>query len=116
MIAIKRIYEPPADDDGYRVLVDRLWPRGIAKDDARLDEWLKEIAPSNQLRKSFAHDPERWPEFVARYREELLTPAASAALERLRGRANCGTLTLLYAAKSTEYNNAVALRGILNER
>lgn len=115
MILVKRIYEPPAETDGYRVLVDRLWPRGVAKRDAHIDEWLKAVAPSNELRKSFAHDAERWPEFVARYRQELAAPAAAAELERLRGLAACGTVTLLYAARSQDRNNAIALRDLLLE-
>ncbi len=115
MILVKRIYEPPADGDGYRVLVDRLWPRGIAREKARIDEWLKDIAPSTELRKSFGHDGEGWPEFVARYRQELSTPAAAAQLEHLRNLAGKGTVTLLYAARSEEKNNAVALRDILTE-
>jgi uncharacterized protein YeaO (DUF488 family) len=115
MILVKRIYEPPADSDGYRVLVDRLWPRGIAREKARIDEWLKDIAPSTELRKSFGHDGERWPEFVARYRQQLSNPTATAQLERLRDLAGNGTVTLLYAARSQDRNNAIALRDLLLE-
>src|SRR5689334_12663143 len=88
MFRIKRIYDLPADDDGRRILVDRLWPRGLTKDGARLDEWLKEIAPSDELRKSFCHDPARWEEFRKRYREEL--KGHGDLLERLRDEARKG--------------------------
>lgn len=115
MIVVKRIYEAAAADDGYRVLVDRLWPRGISKQKARLDEWAKDVAPSNGLRKSFAHDAAHWPEFVRRYRGELSAPVGAAEVERLRGLAARGTVTLLYAARSPDKNNAVALRDLLNE-
>ncbi len=112
MIRIKRIYDPPAPDDGRRVLVDRLWPRGIAKDEARLDEWLKELAPSDELRKWFGHDPAKWDEFRARYRTEL--KSRPELLVQLRAAANKGTVTLLYAAKDTEHNNAVVLKELLD--
>ncbi|GLI38129.1 DUF488 domain-containing protein [Geobacter hydrogenophilus] len=112
MIRLKRIYDPPAPDDGTRILVDRLWPRGIAKDEARLDEWLKEIAPSNELRKQFCHDPERWAEFRASYRREL--GANAELLDRLRKLAREGTVTLLFAAKDEEHNNAVVLKELLD--
>lgn len=110
-IRIRRVYDPPADDEGACVLVDRLWPRGVAR--ARLAgvEWIKEIAPSEALRKSFAHRPERWSEFRRRYFAELdANPEAVAKLRRL---ARGGRLTLLYAARDPERNNAVALREYL---
>ena len=114
MIRIKRVYDLPAPDDGRRVLVDRLWPRGVAKNEARIDEWLKEIAPSDELRKWFGHDPARWQEFRKRYREEL--KRHGELLEKLRAEAIKGTVTLLFAAKDTEHNNAVVLQEILQNR
>ncbi len=114
MIRIKRIYDPPAPDDGRRVLVDRLWPRGVAKDQARIDEWLKEMAPSDALRKWFGHDPARWEEFRKRYREEL--KSHGELLEQLRAEGHKGTVTLLFAAKDAEHNNAVVLKEMLEKR
>ena len=111
MVRIKRIYDPPAPADGTRVLVDRLWPRGLAKDEARIDEWLKEIAPSDELRKWFGHDPARWEEFRERYRREL--EARTEILDRLRALAGKGTVTLLFAAKDEKHNNAVVLKELL---
>jgi uncharacterized protein YeaO (DUF488 family) len=107
-IRLKRVYEPAAAEDGLRVLVDRLWPRGLAKEKAAVDHWLKEAAPSTALRQWFGHDPARWPEFRERYRAELReNPTALAALRRLcRGQ----TVTLLYAASDPEHNNAVVLK------
>lgn len=111
MIRIKRAYEEPSADDGYRVLVDRLWPRGVRKADAALDEWAKDLAPSDDLRKRFAHRHDRWEEFRELYFRELDgQPDAVAALRR---RAEEGTVTLVYAAKDPERNNAVALREYL---
>lgn len=112
MIRIKRIYDPPAAGDGRRVLVDRLWPRGLSKDEVKVDEWLKEIAPSDELRKWFGHDPARWEEFRTRYREEL--KLHGELLERLRAEARKGTVTLLFAAKDEEHNNAVVLKELLD--
>ncbi len=112
MVKLKRIYDAPAPDDGRRVLVDRLWPRGIAKDEARLDDWLKEIAPSDELRKWFGHDPTKWEEFRERYRAEL--DSHGDLLAGLRDVAKKGTVTLLYAAKDEEHNNAVVLDELLN--
>lgn len=107
-LQIKRIYEPPAKGDGWRVLVDRLWPRGISKDKAKLDLWLKEIAPSDELRRRFHAKPELWKEFVQAYDAELkkTAPAAQVILDKLKE----GPVTLLYAAHDEEHNNAVALR------
>ncbi len=113
MVRIKRIYDPPAAGDGRRLLVDRLWPRGVAKEEAAIDEWLKEIAPSNTLRKWFGHDPARWEEFRQRYREEL--QGHRELLEQLRCNAAQGDITLLFAAKDLEHNNAVVLKEILEE-
>jgi uncharacterized protein YeaO (DUF488 family) len=112
MLRVKRIYNPPSADDGRRVLVDRLWPRGVARDEARIDEWLKEIAPSDELRKWFAHEPARWEEFRRRYRKEL--QGEKELLERLRIEARKGTVTLLFAARDEAHNNAVALKEILD--
>jgi uncharacterized protein YeaO (DUF488 family) len=111
MIRIKRIYDPPSPEDGRRVLVDRLWPRGMSREKACIDEWLKEIAPSDGLRKWFGHDPARWGEFRQRYLEEL--QGQRDILERLRAEAKMGTVSLLYAAKNAEQNNAVVLRELL---
>lgn len=112
-IQVKRVYDPPAPDDGYRVLVDRLWPRGLTKERAAVDEWLREAAPSSDLRRWFAHDPTRWAEFKRRYFAELAAPAAREAVEHLRALAGRGTITLLYAATNEAHNNAVALREYL---
>lgn len=109
-IAVKRVYDPPARTDGTRVLVDRLWPRGIAKAKARVDAWLKEVGPSTALRTWFAHDPARWTEFQRRYHREL---ANSGAARSVADFARRGPVTLLFGAKDEEHNNAVALRGYL---
>lgn len=111
-VRIKRAYDDPADDDGYRVLVDRVWPRGVRKVDARIDEWARDVAPSAALRRWFGHDPERFAEFSTRYRAEL---ADSPALGELRGRcAGRDVVTLVYGAKDTTHNQAVVLAGLLN--
>ncbi len=110
-VAIKRVYEPAEKSDGKRILVDRLWPRGLGKEDAHIDLWLKEIAPSNELRKWFAHDPKKWPEFQKRYGEEL--KAQGAQLAQLKSEAAHGRVTLLYGAKDEEHNQAVVLQAIL---
>ena len=110
-LRVRRAYDPPAPDDGCRVLVDRLWPRGLKREAAGIDHWLRELAPSNELRTWFAHDPARWDEFRRRYAEELQSPAATAALAELRGLiAAHPVVTLLYAARDTTCNNAEALR------
>jgi uncharacterized protein YeaO (DUF488 family) len=111
VIKIKRIYDAPDPADGRRVLVDRLWPRGISKERALLDWWLKEIAPSDELRRWFGHDPDRWQEFSTRYRQEL--EAQRPLLEELRRQAARDTMTLLYAAKDQEHNNATVLKELL---
>lgn len=113
-IRLKRAYEAPAEEDGCRVLVDRLWPRGVAKEAAHLDLWLRDLAPSTELRKWYGHRPERWQELERRYFEELrASEEATAALDQLRAAAAGRTLTLVYAARDTEHNNAVALREFL---
>jgi uncharacterized protein YeaO (DUF488 family) len=109
MIKLKRAYAPPASRDGHRVLVDRLWPRGLRKEDARIDDWLKAIAPSDALRKWFGHEPARFNEFRERYRRELRRQDAHAALQSLARRAAQGTVTLVYAAHDDDCNNAVVL-------
>jgi uncharacterized protein YeaO (DUF488 family) len=110
-IHIKRIYEPAAKSDGYRLLVDRLWPRGIKKEDAHIDKWLKEIAPSNALRKWFNHEPEKWQQFKTKYHAEI---SGSAALAELRADMHKHTvITLLYAAKDEKHNQALALQQLL---
>ena len=108
---IKRAYEKPARGDGRRVLVDRLWPRGVARAEARIDQWCKEIAPSTALRKWFAHDPARWSEFKRRYSAELAT--MDEPLAELRELADGRTVTLVYGARDTENNQAVALKEYL---
>jgi uncharacterized protein YeaO (DUF488 family) len=110
-VKLKRIYEPAAKGDGYRVLIDRLWPRGVKKEDARLDEWARELAPSTDLRRWFGHDPERFEGFRRRYRKEL--KSQEKELQALRERARKGTVTLLFAARDTEHNDAVVLADVL---
>ncbi|MCK9291791.1 MAG: DUF488 domain-containing protein [Bacteroidales bacterium] len=110
---IKRIYEKPSSEDGYRVLIDRLWPRGIRKEEAALNEWKKELAPSNELRKWFGHQPERFEEFKKQYVEEL--NKQSAALDQLRQLSTDQEVTLLYAAKDELHNNAVVLLELLTK-
>jgi uncharacterized protein YeaO (DUF488 family) len=107
-IGVRRIYSAPSSTDGYRILVDRIWPRGVAKDKAAVDLWLKEIAPSAALRKWFAHDPARWAEFLVRYHRELALNPDSVA--QIRGLAKKGAVTLVYAARDEQHNNAVALQ------
>ena len=107
-IRLKRVYDKPAKADGRRVLVDRIWPRGLKKNEARIDQWLKEIAPSTALRKWFAHDPGKWREFKKRYSAEL--DDQREQVEQLARAAKKRTVTLLFGAKDTEHNNAVALK------
>ena len=110
---MKRAYDPAEPRDGYRVLVDRLWPRGVSKERARLDEWARELAPSAELRTWFGHDPERFAEFERRYRAELT--AREEKLDELRRRAREGALTLVYGARDEEHNDAVVLAELLRE-
>jgi uncharacterized protein YeaO (DUF488 family) len=111
MIRIKRAYEPASPDDGHRFLVERLWPRGMKKEALEMEAWLKDVAPSTELRKWYGHELERWPEFQRRYRRELdANPAAWEPLVHVRG-----TLTLLFSARDEEHNSAVVLREYLNE-
>ncbi|MBE9504711.1 MAG: DUF488 family protein [Proteobacteria bacterium] len=110
-IHVKRIYDKLSEEDGSRVLVDRLWPRGLKKEDAHIDLWLKEIAPSTELRKWFDHDPHKWEEFRKRYFSELKNN--SETITRLLHEMNKGELTLLFSARNAEFNNAVALKEYL---
>jgi uncharacterized protein YeaO (DUF488 family) len=112
-VRAKRVYEPAEPDDGYRVLIDRLWPRGVSRERARLDEWARELAPSNELRKWFNHEPERFEEFRARYRHELT--AHREQVDTLRRRAREGPLTIVYAAHDTEHNDAVVLEELIRD-
>jgi uncharacterized protein YeaO (DUF488 family) len=113
-VQIKRVYEEPSEEDGTRILVDRLWPRGLTKEKARVDLWLKEIAPTNDLRKWFAHDPAKWPEFKTRYHAELKhNPEQMALLHQAIAKAPA---TLLYGAKDIDHNEAVALLEVLNRK
>ena len=113
VIRTKRAYEPPADDDGLRVLVDRLWPRGLTKEAAQVDLWVKEIAPTNELRKWYKHEPEKWDEFRRRYANELATHEGEVAAleEQLDGR-----VTFLFSSKEEHLNNATALKEYLDAR
>lgn len=110
-VRLKRAYEAPAESDGTRILVDRLWPRGVTKVDAAIDHWAKDIAPSTKLRKWFGHDPDRWQEFCDRYGVEV--NAHPEQLDKLRELARKGTITLVYSAQDQVHNDAVALREML---
>lgn len=116
MVITKRVYEPATPSDGYRVLIDRAWPRGISKTKARLDAWAKDIAPSAELRAWYQHDPAKWPEFQRRYTRELQTPAAKAVLDDLARRARRGRVTLVYASRAGDISNAAVLEPLLNRR
>jgi uncharacterized protein YeaO (DUF488 family) len=112
MIRIKRIYEQAAEEDGFRILVDRLWPRGVKKETAKIGLWLKEVAPSDELRKWFSHDPAKWEEFKKRYAKEMA--AKQPLLKEIRRmEKGKGTVTLLYSARDMKHNNAVALKAFL---
>lgn len=110
-INLKRIYDDKSSDDGYRVFIDRLWPRGVSKEDAHFDEWLKELAPSTDFRKWFDHDPKRFDKFKKQYKKELENH--KDLLDKLRNKAKSNKITLLFAAKNEEMNNAVVLKEIL---
>jgi uncharacterized protein YeaO (DUF488 family) len=111
---VKRAYEVPVKTDGYRVLVDRVWPRGVKKEQLKLDAWLKDVAPSTALRKWFGHEPARWTEFKRRYFRELAERQVD--IRELRKKARQGRVTLLFGAKDTQFNNAVALKEYLQKR
>jgi uncharacterized protein YeaO (DUF488 family) len=113
-VRLKRAYEAPAPDDGTRILIDRLWPRGVKKADAEIDEWMKEIAPSTELRKWFGHDPGRWEDFQRRYRTEIREHTGE--LNRLRALAQRGRITLVFSARDEAQNDAVVLRDLLLDR
>jgi uncharacterized protein YeaO (DUF488 family) len=113
-IQTKRIYEDTSDNDGYRVLVDRIWPRGVSKENAQLDDWMKEIAPSTELRKWFGHDPDKFDEFKKRYRDEL--KEKEDLLDHLIEKSSEEKVTLLYGAKDEEHNQAIVLKDILNKK
>ena len=110
-IRLKRVYEPAAASDGYRVLIDRLWPRGVSRNEARLDDWTREVSPSAELRQWFGHEPSRFDEFRRRYNEELRQQRPR--ITELRRRARDGTLTLVYAARDSDHNDAVVLAAVL---
>src|SRR2546421_7232872 len=112
-VALKRVYAEPAASDGTRVLVERLWPRGISKERAHIDLWLKDVAPSSGLRTWYHHDPQKFPEFRRRYEAELKSAAAQEALTQLREIAKQGQLTLVFAAHDAAYSNAVVLHDLL---
>ncbi len=112
MVKIKRIYEPASPDDGKRIYIDRLWPRGMKKEEVKIDEWLKEISPSDDLRKWFGHDPSKYAEFKRRYKKEL--DKQKETLERLRKEAKRETVTLLFSAKDVEHNNATVMQEVLS--
>jgi uncharacterized protein YeaO (DUF488 family) len=114
MIKLKRVYEKADDSDGFRVLVDRLWPRGVSKKEAKLNEWLRDIAPSDELRKWFGHDSDKWDEFKKQYREELASK--EELVNKLIEDAKGGDITLLYASRETRYNNVVVLKDVLEEK
>ena len=114
MLKLKRAYDPASPDDGKRFLVERLWPRGVKKSSLRLDAWLKDIAPSPQLRKWFSHDPRKWPEFQKRYRAEL--DRHPEIFETVIQAARRGPVTLIYGSRDTEHNAAVALRDYLQKK
>ena len=115
MVRIKRVYDRAAKEDGYRVLVDRLWPRGMKKEAAKLDLWMQDVAPSDQLRKSFHHDPMKWPDFEKKYRAELKKKEEwLAQLKKLEK--EHGTVTLLFGARDTEHNEAVIIAEALNKK
>ena len=114
MIKLKRVYETPAPDDGVRVLVERLWPRGLTKEAAAVDLWVKEIAPSPELRKWYAHDPDKWPEFQRRYKAELREKPSE--LDEFRKVVDSETVTFVFAARDLERNSALLLRSFLEEK
>ncbi len=115
-VRIRRAYDPLLPEDGRRVLVERLWPRGIRKDQLFIDAWLKELAPSNELRQWFSHVPERWEEFQRRYREELRGTRQQQLLDELAAQASRRNLTLIYSSREERFNSAVVLRDIIEER
>lgn len=116
MVITKRVYEPYSASDGYRVLIDRLWPRGVSRANAHVDAWPKEVAPSAELRSWYGHDPEKWPEFQKRYRAELKRSEPRAVLDDLVRRARRGRVTLVFASHAADISNAAVLEPLLNRR
>lgn len=116
MIVTKRVYAPSASADGYRVLIDRLWPRGVSKAKAHLDAWEKDVAPSDELRKWYEHDPVKWPEFQKRYKKELKAPAARAVLDDLARRAARARVTLVYSSHAADISDVAVLEKVLSRR
>jgi len=116
MITTKRIYEAPDASDGERYLVDRIWPRGVSKEQARLTDWLQQMAPSTELRKWYGHDPQRWSEFKRRYKLELRAQEKRSLIAALADEARNGTVTLLYGARDRRRNNAVVLQEVVEDR
>ena len=114
-VRLRRVYEAPDPSDGRRVLVDRLWPRGLSKSAAALDEWLKTVAPSDALRRWYGHQPEKFPAFRERYQQELRSPEQAAALDHLRQEAGDGTITLLTATRDIEHSEAAVLADLLRD-
>ncbi len=115
MLKIKRAYEERDSSDGKRILIDRLWPRGLSKAEAGIDEWLKDLAPSTELRKWFGHDPEKWHEFRRRYSEEPKDPGKKVLLEKVARMAGQGNVTLVYSAKDTEHSDVKVLQEIIQK-
>jgi len=115
VIKTKRIYESPAEEDGFRILVDKLWPRGVKREEAKIDLWLREIAPSDELRRWFSHDPQKWKEFRKKYETQLATK--QELLHRIKQmEKEKGNITLLYSARDAEHNNAIALLAVLEKK
>lgn len=112
-ISVKRAYEKPEPGDGYRILVDRLWPRGLTKEKLKIDEWMKDIAPSAELRRWYGHEVEKWPEFRKRYRAELAKPPAKDLMEKLAERARRGKVTLVIGARDAEHANGAVIAELL---
>jgi uncharacterized protein YeaO (DUF488 family) len=115
MLKVKRVYEKKETADGKRILIDRVWPRGLTSEAAAVDEWLKELAPSTELRKWFSHDPEKWEEFRRRYTEELSSPEKMEVLERIARTASSANVTILFGSKETRYNNARVIEELLHK-
>lgn len=116
MIKLKRVYDPPSEEDGERFLVERLWPRGLNREAAKLTAWLRDLAPSPALRQWFSHDPQRWEGFRHRYEAELQSVEKQALLRQLADEARQGTITLVFAARDTEHNSAVVLKGLIERQ
>ncbi len=114
MIKLKRAYDPPGEEDGERILVDRLWPRGVKRESARISSWIKELGPTTELRRWFGHEPKRWREFRKRYEQELLRPEVHGILPDLARKSRSGVVTLVFAARDRTRNNAVVLKDLVD--